>query len=80
LEVFANSAIFDIVPVDGERLKSDAKLGARKGLVDAVHFATVIERRRQAFLTDDERIGSSDPVTVVRVSSPCEGGRCLEAP
>jgi predicted nucleic acid-binding protein len=71
LEVFANSAIFDIFPVDGERLEAAAKLGARKGieLVDAVHFAAAIERRCQVFLTDDERIRSSDGVTVVRVSA-----------
>lgn len=70
LEIFANSAIFDIVPVDGERLKAAARLGARKGLklVDAVHFAAAIERKCEVFLTDDERIRSSDGVAVMRVS------------
>ena len=70
LEILANSAIFDIVPVDGVRLKAAARLGARKGLklVDAVHFAAAIERKCQVFLTDDERIRSSDGITVVRVS------------
>jgi|SRR5271157_305968 len=70
LEIFANSSIFDIVPVDGERLKAAARLGARKGLklIDAVHFAAAIERRCQVFLTDDVRIRSSDGVTVLHVS------------
>ena len=70
LEIFANSAIFDIVPVDGERLKAAARLGARKGpkLIDAVHFAAAIERKCEVFLTDDERIRSSNGVAVMRVS------------
>jgi hypothetical protein len=33
-----------------------------------VHFAAAIERKCQLFLTDDERIRSSDGVAVVRVA------------
>ena len=71
LELFSSSTVFDIVPVDGDRLKSAARLGARKGLklVDAVHFAAAVERNCNVFLTDDERIKSSDGVAVVRVSA-----------
>ena len=71
LELFSSSTVFDIVPVDGDRLKSAARLGARKGLklVDAVHFAAAVERNCKVFLTDDERIKSSDGVAVVRVSA-----------
>jgi len=71
LELFSGSTVFDIVPVDGDRLKSAARLGARKGLklVDAVHFAAAVERNCNVFLTDDERIKSSDGVAVVRVSA-----------
>ena len=63
-------AIFDIVPVGGERLGAAARLGARKSLklVEAVHFVAAIERKCQPFLTDDERTRSGDGVTIIRVT------------
>jgi len=64
-------ALFDIVPVNGERLKAAARVGARKGLklVEALHFAAAMESECAIFLTDDARIRSSDGIEVVTAAS-----------
>ena len=82
LEVFANSAIFDIVPVTGERLESAAKLGARNGLelVDAVHFAGC-DRTAASGVSDRGRAHRIERRRDRRARRRLhEGGRCLEAP
>jgi len=70
-EIFYDIALFDIVPVNGERLKDAARVGARKGLklVDALHFAAALESQCAIFLTDDARIRSSDGIEVVTAAN-----------
>jgi len=69
-EIFYDIALFEIAPVDHERLKAAARIGARKGLklVDALHFVAAIETRCAQFLTNDARIRSSDGIEVVAVA------------
>jgi len=71
LEIFDDIALFEIVPVDGERLKAAARLGAQKGLklVDAAHFLAAIETECDVFLTGDNRIRSSHGVKVIALRS-----------
>jgi predicted nucleic acid-binding protein len=71
LEIFDEIALFEIAPVDGERLKAAAKLGAQKGLklVDALHFLAAVENQCNVFVTNDLRFRSSHGVEVVQVAT-----------
>ena len=70
-EIFYDIALFEIAPVDGERLIAAARLGASKGLklVDALHFLAALETECAVFLTNDNRIRSSHGIDVVAVAS-----------
>ena len=71
LEIFADIALFETVPVDGERLRAAARLGAQKGLklVDAVHFLAAMETECDVFLTGDNRIRSSHGINVLALDT-----------
>jgi predicted nucleic acid-binding protein len=69
VEIFDEITLFEIAPVDGERLRAAAKLGAQKGLklVDALHFLAALENQCDVFITNDARFRSSHGVEVVQV-------------
>ena len=68
-EVFFDIALFNLVPVDNDRIISAAKLGAEKNLklVDATHFLAAIEMECEVFLTNDRHFKSSHGITVLQV-------------
>ncbi len=68
-EFFYDIALFELCPVDGERAKAAARLGAEKGLklVDALHFLAAIELECDVFVTNDARFRSSHGVQVVQL-------------
>lgn len=68
-EIFYDIALFELCPVDGQRTKDAAKLGAEMSLklIDAVHFLAAIELGCDVFVTNDERIRSSYGVQVVQL-------------
>jgi predicted nucleic acid-binding protein len=68
-EIFYDIALFDLCPLDGERAKQAAKLGAEKSLklVDAMHFLAAIETQCDVLVTNDSRIRSSHGVRVVQL-------------
>jgi len=69
LEIFDDIALFEIAPIDGERLRAAARIGAQKGLklVDALHFLAALESQCDVFITDDARFRSSHGIEVVYV-------------
>jgi predicted nucleic acid-binding protein len=69
LEIFNDVALFEIAPVDGERLKAAARMGAQKGLklVDALHFLAALESQCDVFITNDARFRYSHGIEVVHV-------------
>ncbi len=69
-ELFYEMPLFELVPVDGERVIAAAKLGAEKGLklVDAVHFLAAVESRCHIFITNDQRFRSSHGVKVLQLT------------
>jgi len=70
-EIFDEIALFDLVPVDGERLRRAAQLGAEKGLklIDVVHFLATVDTRCDVFVTGDSRIRSSRGVLVATIDA-----------
>jgi predicted nucleic acid-binding protein len=71
LEIFGDIALFERTPIDGDRLRAAARLGAQKGLklVDAVHFLAAMETECDVFLTGDNRMRSSHGIKVVAIGS-----------
>ncbi len=68
-DIFYNNGLFNLIPVDSERIISAAKLGAEKNLklVDATHFLAAIEMDCEVFLTNDRHFKSSHGITVVQL-------------
>ena len=68
-DIFYNIALFELCPLDGDRAKEAARLGADKSLklVDATHFLAAIELQCDVFVTNDARIRSSHGVHVVQL-------------
>lgn len=68
-DIFYNIALFELCPLDGDRAKEAARLGADKSLklVDATHFLAAIELKCDVFVTNDARIRSSHGVQVVQL-------------
>ena len=68
-EIFYDIALFELCPLDGERAKDAARLGAEKSLklVDALHFLAAIELECSVFVTNDVRFRSSHGVHVVQL-------------
>jgi predicted nucleic acid-binding protein len=68
-EIFYDIALFELCPLDGERIKAAAKLGAEKSLklVDAMHFLAAIEVKCDVFVTNDERFSSSHRIQVLQL-------------
>jgi predicted nucleic acid-binding protein len=68
-EAFYDIALFNLVPIDSERIIAAAKLGAEKNLnlVDAAHFLAAMEMSCEIFLTNDRRFQSSHGVHVLQI-------------
>ncbi len=68
-DIFYNDGLFNLVPIDSERIIKAAKLGAEKNLklVDATHFLAAIEMECEVFLTNDRRFKSSHNITVLQL-------------
>jgi len=68
-EMFYEIALFELLPIDGERALLAARIGAEKGLklVDALHFCAAVEANCSIFITNDRRFFSSHGVSVVQV-------------
>lgn len=68
-EIFYDIALLELCPVDGERSKAAARLGAEKALklVDALHFAAAIEMQCDVFVTNDARFRSSYGIQVMQL-------------
>ena len=68
-DIFYENGLFNLVPVDNDRIISAAKLGAEKSLklVDATHFLAAIEMECEVFLTNDRHFKSSHGITVLQV-------------
>jgi predicted nucleic acid-binding protein len=67
--IFYNDGLFNLVPIDSERIIRAAKLGAEKTLklIDATHFLSAVEMGCDIFLTNDRNFRSSHNVTVVQL-------------
>ncbi len=68
-DIFYDNGLFNLVPVDSERVISAARLGAEKNLklVDATHFLAAIEMECEVFLTNDHHFKSSHGVAVLQI-------------
>ena len=69
-EIYYDVPLFMLCPVDGERLKLAAKLGAEKRLklVDAVHLLAATEHECDVFVTNDTGFKSSHSIHVIQLS------------
>ncbi len=70
-EIFEDIALFEIVPLDGQRARAAALIGAEKGLklVDAIHFVAAMERNCTVYATNDGRIRSSHGIEAIRIDA-----------
>ena len=68
-EMFYDIALFELAPINGERVIAAAKIGAEKGLklVDAIHFSTALETKCSVFVTNDGRFRSSHGLYVHQI-------------
>jgi predicted nucleic acid-binding protein len=68
-DIFYNIALFELCPLDGQRAKQAARLGAEKSLklIDATHFLAAIEFQCDVFVTNDARIRSSHGIQVIQL-------------
>lgn len=68
-DIFYDVGLFELVPVDNDRIIAAAKLGAEKNLklVDATHFLAAVEMECEIFLTNDRRFKSSHGIKVVQI-------------
>jgi predicted nucleic acid-binding protein len=66
-KIFYDIALFELAPIDNQRARAAAKMGAEKSLklVDAMHFLAGVEFGCDVFVTNDRRFKASHGISVL---------------